>query len=56
MLEAHIDFENDVRISEFEKFHKQVRTVLKNHHINHITLQPEFSSDCDKGIIGHGDC
>jgi cobalt-zinc-cadmium efflux system protein len=56
MLEAHIDFENDVRISEFEKFHKQVRSVLKNHHINHITLQPEFSSDCDKGIIGHGDC
>ncbi len=56
MLEAHIDFENDIRISEFEDIHKQARAILKKNHINHITLQPEFSSDCDKGIIGHGDC
>ena len=56
MLEAHISFNNDIRISEFEDIHKQARAILSNHHINHITLQPEFTSDCDKGIIGRGDC
>ncbi len=56
MLEAHISFNNDVRISEFENIHKQASAILNNHHINHITLQPEFSSDCDKGIIGRNDC
>ena len=56
MLEAHLELEDDIRISKFEKILKQTKNVLKGHNINHITLQPEFSSDCDKGIIGQGDC
>jgi len=56
MFEAHIDFESNIRISEFEEIHERVRTILKKHKINHITLQPEFSSDCEKVIIGQGDC
>jgi len=53
MLEAHVDFENDIQISEYELILKKIKSILINHQINHITLQPEFSSDCDKGIIGH---
>ena len=53
MFEAHIDFENDIQISEYELILKKIKSILSLHRINHITLQPEFSSDCDKGIIGH---
>ena len=56
MLEAHLELEDDIRISKFEKILKQTKSVLENHNINHITLQPEFSSDCGQGIIGQGDC
>ncbi len=51
-LEAHIDFEQDIRLSQFDVILQQIEEVLYHEHgINHVNLQPEFGK-CDiKHII-----
>ncbi len=51
MLEAHIDMEEDIRITQFEDILKEMELVLKNYGIYHINIQPEFSSCKDKELI-----
>jgi len=51
MFEAHIDLENNVSISDFEKILEQAREILLKYKITHITLQPEYSVDDSKEII-----
>lgn len=51
MFEAHIDLENNVSISDFEKILEQAREILLKYKITHITLQPEYSVDDNKEII-----
>lgn len=51
-LEAHVDFDVDIKISEFdvilEKIHEEVYHTFG---INHINIQPEFGKCDDKRII-----
>ena len=51
MFEAHIDLEEDIKVSDFETILKEVKQLLKQHGISHSTIQPEFSVDDDKQII-----
>ena len=52
MFEAHIDLENDVKISEFEEILEKVKEYLHSeHNIHHVTLQPEFAVDDNKRLI-----
>jgi cobalt-zinc-cadmium efflux system protein len=41
-LEAHIGFEKDISISEFDVFYEKVASLVKKHGVTHLTLQPEF--------------
>jgi cobalt-zinc-cadmium efflux system protein len=51
MFEAHIDMAEDIKVSNFETVLKEIRQLLKQHGINHSTIQPEFSVDDNKQII-----
>jgi cobalt-zinc-cadmium efflux system protein len=51
-LEAHIDFNTDILLSEFEEILNEIEELAyHNHDINHINIQPEFGK-CDvKDVI-----
>ncbi len=52
MFEAHIDMENDVKITDFERILKSVEDYLHDkYEIHHVTLQPEFLVDDNKNFI-----
>ncbi len=52
MFEAHIDLENNIRITNFEQILKIISNYLHdNYNISHITLQPEYSIDDSKEVI-----
>lgn len=51
MFEAHIDLDDDIRVSDFEKILGRIKEVLSDHGIGHTTIQPEFSVDDRKQII-----
>ncbi|MBT8325763.1 MAG: cation transporter [Winogradskyella sp.] len=51
-LEAHIDFHNDINLTEFNIVLQSVENVLKQkYNINHVTLQPEYGKCEEKPII-----
>ncbi len=51
-LEAHLDFKEDITISEFDVILHQIEEVLHNEFaINHINIQPEFNKEDPKEII-----
>ena len=51
-LEAHIDFVNDIRISEFDKILDEIELLLFNEYqINHVNIQPEYRKCEEKDII-----
>ncbi|WP_340076300.1 cation diffusion facilitator family transporter [Leptobacterium sp. I13] len=51
-LEAHIDFEEDIRLSEFDAVLNEIEKKLCNEfHINHINIQPEYKKEDPKDII-----
>jgi len=51
-FEAHIEFKNDINLSDFDKYCEKVEKLLmKKFHINHSNLQPEYSRDDAKEII-----
>ncbi|MBT8376797.1 MAG: cation transporter, partial [Bacteroidia bacterium] len=51
-LEAHIDFHNDITLTEFNIVLQSVENVLKQkYNINHVTLQPEYGKCEEKPII-----
>lgn len=51
-LEAHIDFEKDILLSEFDAKLNEIENILINdYHINHINIQPEFNKEDTKDII-----
>ena len=51
-LEAHLDFSEDVSISEFDVILDTIETILRdNFNINHVTIQPEFNKQDPKEII-----
>lgn len=51
-LEAHIDFKNDIKISEFDQILDEIELLLfKEYQINHVNIQPEYRKCDEKGII-----
>ena len=51
MLEAHVDMENDIAISEFENVLEEIKQVVDGYNIHHVNIQPEFSVSDNKQII-----
>ncbi|MCL5127204.1 cation diffusion facilitator family transporter [Algibacter sp. L4_22] len=51
-LEAHLDLEEDVSITEFDAVLCEIEAYLhKKYDINHVTIQPEFNKNDSKDII-----
>jgi cobalt-zinc-cadmium efflux system protein len=51
-LEAHIDFHNDISLSEFDTILEEVERILhEKFGINHVNIQPEYQKDDAKEII-----
>ncbi len=51
-LEAHVDFERDISISEFNQVLREIKTTLfEKFNINHVNIQPEFGKKGPKDII-----
>ncbi|WP_298237264.1 cation diffusion facilitator family transporter [uncultured Algibacter sp.] len=51
-LEAHIDFNNNITLSEFDIIlHKIENLVFNKYDINHVNIQPEFGKDDAKEVI-----
>lgn len=51
-LEAEIDFDKDIKLSEFEVILDKIeKFVQEEYGINHVTIQPEFEKDDDKNLI-----
>lgn len=51
-LEAHIDFNTDITLSQFEEVLHQIEELAyHNYEINHVNIQPEFSKCDAKEVI-----
>lgn len=51
-LEAHVDFNRDITLSEFDKVLQKIEAlVLKKYQINHVNIQPEFGKEDTKDVI-----
>jgi len=50
-LEAHVDFNKDISLSEFDVVLLKIEDKLKEFGINHINIQPEFDKPDNKSII-----
>ncbi|PKQ45794.1 cation diffusion facilitator family transporter [Confluentibacter flavum] len=51
-LEAHLDFTEDITVSEFDVILDKIEVLLRDDFkINHITIQPEFNKQDEKEII-----
>ena len=51
-IEAHIDFNKDITLSQFDVILNEVEEVLYHDFgINHVNIQPEFKKDDPKDII-----
>ncbi|WP_179021435.1 cation diffusion facilitator family transporter [Winogradskyella forsetii] len=51
-FEAHIDFEKDISLSEFDVILTKIEGfIFQNYDINHINIQPEFSKSDAKDVI-----
>jgi cobalt-zinc-cadmium efflux system protein len=51
MMEAHIDFEKDIRISEFEQKLPEIENALKKFDIHHFNIMPEYQREDNKEIV-----
>ncbi|AOW21105.1 cation diffusion facilitator family transporter [Urechidicola croceus] len=51
-LEAHIDFESDIKLSEFDETLNEIEELLfHEYNINHVNIQPEYKKHDEKDII-----
>ena len=51
-LEAHIDFDEDINLSEFDKILETIEEeVYHKFGINHLNIQPEFGKCDSKKVI-----
>ncbi|WP_222982583.1 cation diffusion facilitator family transporter [Flagellimonas meishanensis] len=51
-MEAHIDFKEDIKLSEFDKILEEIEEhVYHKHGINHVNIQPEFDKCDSKSVI-----
>ncbi|WP_308991736.1 cation diffusion facilitator family transporter [Mariniflexile litorale] len=51
-LEAHLDLNEDVSITEFDSLLEVIETILhEEFNINHVTIQPEYNKNDPKEVI-----
>ena len=51
-LEAHIDFNEDITLSQFDTILQKIEDlVLKKYDINHVNIQPEYGKEDAKDVI-----
>lgn len=51
-LEAHVDFTEDISLSEFDRILETIENEVREHfNINHISIQPEFDKCTSKSVI-----
>ena len=51
-LEAHIDFNRDITLSEFDSILEEIEHILHvDYGVNHVNIQPEYHKDDNKEII-----
>ncbi len=50
-FEAHIDLEQDIKITEFQKILSEIETVLNKNNITHFNIQPEYNREDAKHLI-----
>ncbi len=51
-LEAHIDFENDIKLSEFDTILSKIEEEMsRKYGINHVNIQPEYGKCDSKKVI-----
>ena len=51
-MEAHIDFMEDIRLSEFDQILDEIEELVYHKFgINHVNIQPEFNKCDSKNII-----
>lgn len=51
-LEAHIDFNEDITLSQFDQILQEIESlVLNKYDINHVNIQPEFGKKDAKDVI-----
>lgn len=50
-LEAHVDFNKDITLSEFDEILIKIEKEIHAYGINHINIQPEFNKPDNKSII-----
>jgi len=51
-FEAHIDFQNNITLSEFDSILEEIEEILYHKfNINHVNIQPEFGKCGAKDII-----
>ena len=51
-LEAHIDFHNNITLSQFETILHDIEAIVQHkYNINHVNIQPEYSKDDAKEVI-----
>lgn len=51
-MEAHIDFKEDIKLSQFDAILEEIEEhVYHKHGINHVNIQPEFDKCDSKSII-----
>lgn len=53
-IEAHVDLEADIRITEFQTLLNQIEELLKQHQITHFNIQPEYERcESDDLVVEH---
>ncbi len=51
-MEAHIDFKEDIKLSEFDAILEKIEELVYHKHgINHVNIQPEFDKPDSKNVI-----
>lgn len=51
-FEAHVDFKNDIKLSDFDLVLNKMEAILLNKfQINHVNIQPEFGKSDSKEVI-----
>lgn len=51
-LEAHIDFNENISLADFDRILDKIESVLlEDYGINHVNIQPEYKKDDNKNII-----
>ena len=51
-FEAHIDFEEDISLSQFDTILNEIEALLYHKfEINHVNIQPEYGKCDDKDVI-----